>query len=96
MQTYYLTVSEVISSKRMSKVAGVLSALPGVGAVAVSPMDGELTIHFNETHVSAGELTSALEEAGYLVDCAGLTHRGGARNSRIFSREPLVRTPRRA
>jgi hypothetical protein len=74
----------------------VLNALPGVGAVAVSPLDGELTIHFNETHVSAGELTSALEEAGYLVDCAGLTHRARARNSRLFSRHERPAEPSNA
>lgn len=94
MQTYYMTVSGVTSSKRMNKVAEVLNTLPGVGAATVSPVDGEFTIHFNEMHVSVGELTSAVEEAGYRVDNAGPTHRGRARRSRVLSREPLVRTPR--
>lgn len=75
MQTYYLTVSGVASSKRMNKVAEVLNTLPGVGAATVSPLDGEFTIHFNERHTSVGELTSAVEEAGYRIDNAGPTHR---------------------
>ncbi len=48
----------------------------------MSPTDGEFTIHFNERHTSVGELTAAVEEAGYLIDNAGAFHRVRARRSR--------------
>jgi copper chaperone CopZ len=86
MQTYYLTVAGVTSSKRMNEVAEVLNTLPGVGAATVSPLDGELTIHFNERRTCIGELTSAVEEAGYRIDNAGSTHRSRARNSHVYLR----------
>lgn len=76
MQTCYVTVTGANSRERMNKVAAVLNTLPGVGAVTVSPMDCEVTIHFNDRHISVGELTSAVEEAGYRVDNAGPAHRG--------------------
>ena len=82
MQTYYLTVSGVTSSERMNKVAEVLNTLPGVGAATVSPTDGDFTIHFNERYTSVGELTAAVEEAGYRIDNAGSFHRSRARRSR--------------
>jgi hypothetical protein len=52
----------------------MLCAVPGIGNVTVSSSERELTIHFNERCVSAGQLTAAVEEAGYGIDAAGPLH----------------------
>jgi copper chaperone CopZ len=56
------------------EVAEVLSGLPGVGSVRVSPNEDSVTVHCNEEQVSLGELTAAIEEAGYGIDSAGPVH----------------------
>jgi copper chaperone CopZ len=74
MRTHYLTVTGMTSSDCRNKVAESLNLLPGVGTVRVSPKHGSVTIHCNEHQISLGEITSAIEEAGYGIDRAGPVH----------------------
>ena len=71
MQTTYLTIIGQTHGDPMSSVTEILNDLPGVGDVKVSASGGDVTINFNETRISVGHLTSALEEAGFELDCAG-------------------------
>jgi Cu+-exporting ATPase len=74
MRTHYLSVTGMTSGACRSKVAEALSVLRGVGHVRVSLTHGAVTIHCNERHVSLGEITSAIEEAGYGIDSTGPVH----------------------
>jgi copper chaperone CopZ len=82
-----LTVTGMKSVGCLSKVTGMLNGLPGVGDFKASLAGGEVTIDFNEKRISAPQLTSAVEEAGYGVDEAGPVHthlRGGGRDWLLY------------
>ena len=51
----------------VAAVERVLSALDGVGKVAVSLERGEAAVEFDEKRVSESDLSAAIEEAGYDV-----------------------------
>ncbi len=74
MHTTYLTIIGSTEGNPMSTVTEILNGLPGVGDVKVSASGGAVIIDFNETRISVGRLTSALEEAGFELDCAGPAH----------------------
>jgi copper chaperone CopZ len=74
MRTHYLTVTGMMSGACRTKVAEALSMLHGVGHVRVSPTHGSVTIHCNEHHISLGEISAAIEEAGFGIDSAGPVH----------------------
>jgi Cu+-exporting ATPase len=70
MRTHYLTVTGMTCLACRGKVAETLGMLPGVGDVRFSAALGSVTVHCNDQQISLGELISALEEAGYGIDCA--------------------------
>ncbi|HEX5803331.1 MAG TPA: cation transporter [Azospira sp.] len=49
----------------VKNVGGVLQALPGVGAVAVSLEAGEARVDFDPAQVSLVALRAAIEDAGF-------------------------------
>jgi len=70
MRTHYLRVTGMTGLACRSKVAETLGMLPGVGDVRFSAALGSVTVHCNDQKICLGELTSALEEVGFKIDCA--------------------------
>jgi copper chaperone CopZ len=74
MQTTYLTITGITTGDPRREVTDILSELSGVGDVKVAASGGGVAIDFNEMRISVKRLISALEEAGFELDSAGLGH----------------------
>ncbi len=79
MQTEHLTVNGMSCGGCVSRVTDALKAVPGVGGVEVALSTGKVDVSYDERLAQPGQMTSAVEKAGYSV---GATQADGATKSK--------------
>ncbi|OYY91831.1 MAG: hypothetical protein B7Y45_02415 [Sphingomonas sp. 28-66-16] len=67
MKTEHLTVSGMSCGGCVTRVTEALAAIPGVGGVEVALSTGKVDVSYDEKLTQPGQMTSALERAGYPV-----------------------------
>jgi len=79
MQTEHLTVNGMLCGGCVNRVTEALAAIPGVGGVEVALSTGKVDVTYDEQLARPGQMTSAVERAGYSV---GATQAGAASRSK--------------
>ena len=70
MQTEHLTVNGMSCGSCVTRVTEALTAIPGVGGVEVALSTGKVDVTYDERLAQPGQMTSAVERAGYSVGAA--------------------------
>ena len=67
MQTEHLTVNGMSCGGCVTRVTEALTAIRGVGGVEVALSSGKVDVTYDERRAQPGQMTSAVEKAGYSV-----------------------------
>ena len=67
MQTEHLTVDGMSCGGCVTRVTEALKAIPGVASVEVALSTGKVDVSYDERLAQPGQMTSAVETAGYSV-----------------------------
>lgn len=76
METRTFDAPALYGDHHVSEVQRILKELPGVDGVYASSAFQAIEVTFDETKINAGQITTCLEEAGYLGEIPMLAEAG--------------------